>query len=82
MDCNSCKSELCDMRRCLEIKYYGYQLKTKGDKIRAMMDEEFAKAASDTFRCPADDYKCLKMPDPSCYDCWLAWLKQPVEEET
>lgn len=55
---------------------------TNADRIRAMADEEFAKAASATFRCPPGDYKCLQMPEPLCYECWLAWLKQPVEEET
>lgn len=59
-------------------------LKTNGDSIRSMTDEELA----DTFNggCPNGDRlncrKYYKNGGRDCFNCWLDWLKSPVEEET
>ena len=50
--------------------------KTNADRIRAMSDEELAKACNDYFgACPPVD-----CPDSNCEACWLDWLKIPEEE--
>lgn len=55
--------------------------KTKGDEIRAMMDEEMAQLLDrvDSLHCnftmgPRD---CQE----SCENCWLEWLRSPVETD-
>ena len=53
---------------------------TNGDRIRAMTDEEFAEKLMVINLCP----KIMKYIDcasyESCGECWLEWLKAPVEE--
>lgn len=63
-----------------------YEPLTNGDKIRSAADEEFAKMLKiATDKCPpnmeADDgeYNCPQ--DRSCEQCWLEWLKAPVESK-
>lgn len=53
---------------------------TNADRIRAMTDEELTEYIRVFFpevcppgNCPGEDY---------CYNCWLDWLKQEVEDET
>ena len=53
---------------------------TNGDRIRAMSDEELAKAFSDTILCVPEG-RCRGNPKTSCYECWLNWLKQPAKED-
>ena len=50
-------------------------VKTNGDRIRAMSDEELANQ----IECPYDNVPELCYHS-TCYDCVLKWLKQPVEE--
>lgn len=49
---------------------------TNGDKIRAMTDEELAEMLADFVvrqGCSPDD-------SDTCTNCWLKWLRSPVEE--
>mgnify|MGYP001080501061 CR=1 FL=1 len=53
-----------------------YEPMTNADRIRNMTDEEPAKMLADFVvcqGCPPDDI-C------SCTNCWLKWLRSPVEE--
>lgn len=49
---------------------------TNGDKIRAMTDEEMANRLSKLI-CSNVSEECCHT---SCKECWLSWLKAPVEE--
>ena len=49
---------------------------TNADRIRAMTDEELARWMEQYERCVEHKRKC----DSKCYQCWLDWLKQEVEE--
>ena len=55
-------------------------LKTRGDRIRAMPDEELAKRLWRKLGCPAvkNYVTCGYMGN--CKDHWLDWLQQPAEE--
>lgn len=52
---------------------------TNADRIRAMTDEELAKwfCVMNADDCPdkAHELRCTD----KCYECWLDWLKSPVE---
>lgn len=50
--------------------------KTNGDRIRAMTDEEMANGLSKVI-CPNVSEECCHT---SCKECWLDWLRSPVEE--
>lgn len=57
----------------------GTNLKTNGERIRNMTDEELAKLMS------GGDHICDRIPEcvckeTKCFDCCLAWLRSPVEE--
>lgn len=64
--------------------------KTNADRIRAMSDEELAKAIYfgwDTQYCRYDQ-KCAEIldttdgiPEEMCTACAVKWLKQPAEVE-
>lgn len=55
---------------------------TNADRIRAMTDEELAKwlCVMNFDDCPdrAHQMKCTD----KCYECWIDWLKSPVEVDT
>ncbi|MBR5948238.1 MAG: hypothetical protein IKZ82_06265 [Clostridia bacterium] len=56
---------------------------TNADRIRSMTDEELAKYMGDMIYpecvcCPADETGWCS----DCYDKWLDWLKQEVEDDT
>lgn len=57
-----------------------YRGLTNADRIRAMSDEELAKwfCVMNADDCPdkAHELHCTD----KCYECWLDWLKSPVEE--
>lgn len=58
---------------------------TNADRIRAMSDKELAeKARGNCNWCPDTDWECMKIKgaENACYECWLKWLQQPVEEES
>ena len=60
----------------------GYYVKTNGEQIRAMTDEELAELLLDG--CIGSD--CNEQPQNehgsvNCYECRLKWLRQPVEEK-
>lgn len=74
----------CDREKCsTECEYYldFMSVKTNGDKIRAMNDEELAKylwSIRNAERCVISDQKrCIIFDD--CIACWLDWLKQGAE---
>ena len=48
--------------------------KTNSDRFRAMADEKIAKIHN--CGCPPGGAKC----NENCEECWLAWLRSPVEE--
>ena len=50
--------------------------KTNGDRIRAMTDEELAEVLADFIVCQG----CSPDDICSCTNCWLKWLRSPVEE--
>ncbi len=47
---------------------------TNGDKIRAMTNEELADFVASE-GCPTEGTCC-----DTCTNCWLKWLRSPVEE--
>lgn len=58
------------------------KIKTNGDRIRAMTDEELAEAASGMIVCvwcPVPGCDSILDLD-ECRDAWLAWLRSPAEE--
>ena len=52
--------------------------KTNSDRIRAMTDEELAEYLGNIHYCPAPYPTCD--PTKECKECWLKWLRSPVEE--
>lgn len=50
-------------------------VKTRGDRIRAMPDEELARQFG--AQCPK---KVKRVCDKRCHLCWLDWLQQPSED--
>lgn len=48
---------------------------TNGDRIRAMTDEAMVKSVLGQ-SCPPGCCKCHL----TCRNCWLYWLKAPVED--
>lgn len=60
----------------------GYEKQqTNADRIRRMSDEELAKwfCVMNADDCPdkAHELHCTD----KCYECWLDWLKSPVEDK-
>lgn len=61
-------------------------MKTHGDKIRTMTDEELADAFR-RYMCPYAlgakmETGCVGQNcSGSCYTCWLDWLKREVESD-
>ena len=51
-------------------------MKTNGDRIRTMTDEEMSNRLSKVI-CPNVSEECCHT---SCKECWLSWLKAPVED--
>ena len=49
---------------------------TNGDAIRAMTDEELAEFLTE-YRCV---HKAPHCREANCTQCWLDWLKSPVED--
>lgn len=60
------------------------QIPSNADRIRAMSDEELAETYAGG--CPnGDRLNCGKYylhGGRDCFNCWLDWLKSPVEVET
>lgn len=52
--------------------------KTNSDRIRAMTDEELAEYLGYIHYCPAPYLTCD--PTKECKECWVTWLRSPVEE--
>lgn len=63
-----------------ECEYFKHA--TNADRIRAMSDEELAETYAGG--CPNEDrLNCGKYylhGGRDCFNCWLNWLKAPVEE--
>ena len=55
---------------------YVPKIVTNADRIRAMSDEELAKAMD--MVCPPNE-GCID--NQNCVKCWLEWLRQPSEED-
>ena len=54
---------------------------TNGDRIRAMSDDEIAKAMKILAcpdQCPCDFDLCMK--HNNCFDAWLEWLRTEAKE--
>ena len=51
------------------------KLQTNADRLRAMSDEELAEFLAE-YRCV---HKAPHCRDANCVQCWLDWLKSPVE---
>lgn len=77
-DAANCFQDALEAKWRLESQRKG-KPKTNGDKIRAMTDEELVKIlSSGPFVCQIASVPCEDMP--GCEECWLAWLRSPVEE--
>ena len=54
---------------------------TNADRIRAMSDEEWIAFFVLEDKCPPERYSSWKCDRfDSCKDCWIDWLKEPVED--
>ena len=51
---------------------------TNADRIREMSDEEIANLFDNTCIETMGEVRCGLYK--SCYDCWLAWMKEEVSE--
>lgn len=51
-------------------------VKTRGDRFRAMPDEELAHQFG--AQCPKENKRAC---DNKCHLCWLGWLREPAEED-
>ena len=51
---------------------------TNADRIRNMTDEELAEYLGNIHYCPAAYPTCDLTKE--CKECWLKWLRSPVEE--
>lgn len=88
-DCCSCiheyRSPMSDICRECGIAMLNYEErkpKTNADRIRQMSDEELAELFKNLC-CPyslGGKVDC-NIEDRGCSNCWLSWLKAPVEEE-
>lgn len=56
---------------------------TNADSIRGMTDEELAELFDEGCnargKCPNEAWDGSTEPITSCRECWLDWLKSPVE---
>lgn len=85
MKCNECQNEniCCDGNHeltrlgCAENDWCCFVPITNADKIRSMTDEELAE----WLEYRDDNCPRARCPGGSCHDCWIDWLKSPVEEE-
>lgn len=62
----------------MAYEYVHRHITTNADRIRAMSDEELAKFFDGTCTENMGGVRCdigLR-----CYDCWLDWLKQEVDD--
>jgi len=50
---------------------------SRGDKIRAMADEELAEFLAE-YRCARKASRCM---EANCAQCWLDWLRREVEAD-
>lgn len=78
MCCLSCaKADRCEQADRVEDYCINYEERpmTNADRIRAMSDEELAEFLSE-YRCV---HKAPHCRDANCTQCWLVWLKSPVE---
>ncbi len=58
------------------------EMKTNGDRIRGMTDEELATVLSKK-SCCAECFlpeRCNRCPGETCKERWLRWLRSTVEE--
>ena len=56
-------------------------MKTNGDRIRTMTDEELAERMSRIAHCWFCPVKCgIFCIDEECKAKWLSWLRSPVED--
>lgn len=55
------------------------QTQTNADRIRAMTDEELARWIATTADDNCPDTAHERYCDNRCGECWLDWLKSPVE---
>lgn len=67
-----------------EYEHELVKLKTNGDRIHAMSDEEYAAFMFAVALCnfrPWCDFHCQTDGDYGCTKCIERWLKKPAEEE-
>ena len=88
-DCDNCKYaetpaffEPC--ASCGGSSYWEPEVKTNGDRIRSMTDEEMAKYLYYNLTYggspPDANCDCVHVPAEACEKCWLDWLKEEVKE--
>jgi hypothetical protein len=58
-------------------EFFGRKRQTNADRIRKMSDEELAEWHE--IYCPGREDIDLACTKESCRDCWLDWLKSPVD---
>ena len=58
-----------------------YRTLTNADRIQAMNNEELAEFICHKYFVPHCPIPICKNDDDDCVECWLSWLKSPVEEE-
>lgn len=59
-----------------DMQTFRTKVRTNGNRIRKMTDEELAESLSGSVPCRYIT-SCL---DTSCYECTLKWIKQEVHE--
>lgn len=92
MKCNECRhketrgaNEYCTYHDAY-IGWHGCEYgepkpQTNADRIRAMTDEELARWIATTADDNCPDTAHERYCDNRCGECWLDWLKSPVEVE-
>lgn len=85
-DCNICINGKLPSysASCIEcgLLRKNYKPMTNADRIRAMTDEDlsrFLEGVKLYFVNPTDIILCKNCLHEDCCDCWLDWLRRPVE---
>ena len=83
MNCKDCKKQGCSLagkNHEMSFECRLYVGKTNADRLRSMTDEELARWIATTADDNCPDTAHERYCDNRCGECWLDWLKSPVEE--